>query len=67
MQTYQTKVMNCLGYVVMGVARSIEATGRAVKLRNVNPKVAGYVGVGVEHWLRDSSTQPAVTSITLKI
>ena len=48
MQTYQTKVMSRLGYVVTGVARAIETTGRAVKLRNVKVKVAGYVGAGVE-------------------
>jgi hypothetical protein len=51
MQTYQTKVMSRLGYVVTGVARTIEATGRAVKLRNVKVKVAGYVGAGVEQCL----------------
>ena len=47
MQTYQTKVMSRLEYVVTGVAHNIETTGRAVKLRNVKVKVAGYVGAGV--------------------
>jgi hypothetical protein len=51
MQTYQTKVMSCLGYVVTGVARTFETTGRAVKLRNVKMKAAGCVGAGVEQCL----------------